>query len=111
MPSDTYEIEDDPFYITRGDDFDLTIDFNGEDVSLNTYSAHVRESPESTDFVNFTVDPSLASTGFIGISLSSTQTRDMELDRYVFDFQEVTGSGIVETIFTGEIRMREDITK
>lgn len=111
MPSDTYEITDDPFYITRGDDFILTIEFNGEDVSGNTYNAQVRETPESTEAIPFTIDPALASTGFVKISLPAGTTRNMTLDRYVFDFQETTSSGLVETIFMAHIRMREDITR
>lgn len=111
MPSGTYEIEDDPFYITRGDDFVLTVEFNGEDVTGNTYNAQVREEPTSTEFIPFVVDNSLAATGFIKIGLSSATTRAMALDRYVFDFQEVSPLGLVETIFRAEIRMQEDVTR
>lgn len=111
MPSDTYEIEDDPFYITRGDDFVLAVDFNGEDVSGNAYAAQVRETPESPDAIPFDIDVSLASTGTVTIHLTDEQTRMMTLDRYVFDFEETSAAGLVETIFVAQIRMREDITK
>lgn len=111
MPSGTYEIEDDPFYITRGDDFVLTIEFNGEDVTGHVFNAQVREEAFSAEFIPFVVDDALAATGFIKIGLSSAVTRAMNLDRYVFDFQEVSPAGLVETIFRGQIRMEEDVTK
>lgn len=111
MPSDTYVIEDDPFYITRGDDFVVTVDFSGEDVSLNTYAAHVRVEPEAAEFLSFAVEAGNAALGYVNIRLSPTQTRSMTDDRYVFDFQETDVNGVVETIFRGNIRMREDVTK
>jgi len=93
---------------TAGDDYEVTITFDGVNTSAFTFKSEIRKGflPGGALVDSFTVTP--VTNGCV-LSLSKEQTRDLyDKGRLVWDLQ--SDSGIVRTWLTGVINITPEVT-
>lgn len=103
--------------IRRGDDWEHTLRF-WTDASKTTplvltgrtYTAQLRQSPESEVAADLEVDATDLATGVIVLTLAHADTADLPARSYVWDLQEVA-SGVVTTLLAGRVHVAKDVTR
>jgi hypothetical protein len=97
-----------PLQITKGTDFAykaifLDGDKNPLDVSAYTHDATLKvEFNDATSILDFSVNESLASTGYVFLTLNDTQTDGLNTGRYRARFRR-TLSGITVPIWSRQV--------
>ena len=91
-----------PTYTLREDGVPL-------DLSVYTWAAQWRPTPDSTEFVTLTLDLSQAAAGKITPSASAAQTAGMTTTG-VWDLQSTLG-GVVRTWLVGPTTCQKDVTR
>jgi hypothetical protein len=101
--------------VYAGDTFSQTFTFKEDgsaidlvDAGWSAWTAQYRKNASSTTAVSFAVDTSAAASGQITISLSATQTANLESG--VFDLQATQGS-LVRTWIAGGLSVTKDVTR
>lgn len=103
----------------RGDPYALQIPMYDDTVdpptvlSLvgRTYAAQVRESPDSPDSWDFTIDHSHLADGYIILALSAAQTAQMPENCW-WDLEEtIVATAAKATIMRGSFHVGRDITR
>lgn len=109
--------------LVRGDDWTLklvlTSDNSVLDITGYTFWFTLKENVDDADpgalQVTATPDvstsPTEASQGIIYIRASRTQTNTLEAKTYNYDVQQVDGSGNVQTLLLGKVKVVKDITR
>ena len=103
-------------FIDQGATFTTTVtvtDANDSAVNLSGYSvaAQIRKSHQSTSSVDFTASVSDASSGEITISLTPTQTTDLEQGRYVYDVLITASGGTKTRVVEGQVTVNPSVTR
>jgi hypothetical protein len=103
--------------IDQGADFSTTItvlDNDNSILNLSNYTARgqIRKHYTSTTAVNFSfVFNEPRSSGILTLSLSNTQTANMEAGRYVYDVEIVSSANTVTRLVEGIATVTPEVTK
>ena len=109
--------------LVRGDDWSikLTLTSGGSalDITGYTFWFTLKDNIDEVDpgdlQVSITPDitgsPSLASQGIVFITATSTQTNSITPKTYNYDVQQVDGSGNVQTLLIGKVKVVKDVTR
>jgi len=103
-------------FLYAGDDEIFQVSFVDEnntaiDVSLFTWTSQIRQTRNSTDSVDISIDTTEASTGILTLTVSGTVTRDLPRVSY-WDLQYVpSDSENPSTILQGTVNCKLDVTR
>lgn len=109
--------------LVRGDDWTLKLVLTSDNAVLNitgyTFWFTLKENVDDVDpgalQVTATPDvstsPTEASQGIIYIKASKTLTNSLTPKTYNYDVQQVDGSGNVQTLLIGKVKVVKDITR
>lgn len=103
---------------TRGNDFEpLRIAFKDNQTppqplnySTMTFAAQIRNDPDSSVAVPFTVDATNLGSGVLLLGLDHTVTDDLR-GSYVWDLLMIDGAGKRTTLIAGSVFVRLNVTK
>ncbi len=107
------------FTAGQGETFDRTVTWKIDDTSVNitgyTARMQIRRRHSSTSTVaSLTQASGLTlggSAGTIQIVLSATATAALDAERYVYDLELVSGSGIVYRVLEGAFNVTPEVTR
>lgn len=103
--------------IDQGADFSTSItvtDNDGNVVDLTGYTARgqIRKHYTSSTAVDFSfVFGSPRSSGIVDITLSNSQTTDMEAGRYVYDVELISTANVVSRLVEGIATVTPEVTR
>lgn len=109
--------------LVRGDDWTiklvLTSDGSALDITGYTFWLTLKENVDDADpgalqvtaTPDLSTSPTEASQGVIYIKASRTVTNNLAAKTYNYDVQQVDGSGNVQTLLIGKVKVVKDITR
>ena len=98
--------------MTQAKDYVWVLDFDGVNVSANTYACSIANKAIADGGVvacSFSFDMSAAATGYVTGTLAGSQVT-VTIDGYVWDLEETTPGPLSDTICHGEVRVRKYVT-
>lgn len=103
-------------YIDQGADFYSVItveDATGQLFNLLDYSARgqIRKSYSSSSAIDFSTNILNPQKGEIVLELSSSQTKEMNSGRYVYDVEIFNSSGSVFRVVEGQVLVNPEVTR
>ena len=101
-----------PLQLEQSRDFVWTLDFDGENVSENSYACSVANLPivdGGTVAASFTVDMADAATGFVRLTLDGASVT-MAIDGYVWDVKETSPGPLTDTLIHGIVHVEKYVT-
>lgn len=106
--------------LVRGDDWTLKLsltsnksplDITGYTFWLTLKSDIAMADPGDLQVTAVPASPEDAAAGIIYISATNIQTGSLEPRTYLYDIQQVDGSGNVQTLMIGKVKVVSDITR
>lgn len=104
--------------IDQGSDFSVTItvednDGNIVDISGYTVEGKIKKNYASLTSVEFSTTspiPATSTDGTIDLTLTDTQTKDMEAGRYVYDVEITSSGGGTTRVLEGQVEVTPGVT-
>ena len=105
--------------LVRGDDWTLKLNITSSgsavDVTGYTYYWTLKDNVDDADpgALQVTASPtgSAAQAGEVVLSAAAATTTNITPQTYNYDVQQVNGSGVVQTLLLGKIKVVKDITR
>lgn len=103
--------------ITRGDTETIVVTILSDDgvtpinITGRTYTSQIRTTPNASIIsASFSCSVTNGSAGQVTATLSSSSSALLEPGYYYWDFQE-NASGVISTIFSGQVTVLADVTR